>query len=117
MQTMHLNINTNILTKESDMVKHVLLFKLKEMNSPEEKMKIMEEIKSKLLNLKSLIPAILSIEVGINSNPKESYDIALISEHKDWDGLAEYRDDPNHVAVAQFIAQYREARACADFVF
>ena len=48
MQTMHLKINTNILKKESDMVKQELLLKLKERNYPEEKMKIMQEIKSKL---------------------------------------------------------------------
>ncbi|MEG1616474.1 MAG: Dabb family protein [Bacteroidales bacterium] len=99
------------------MIKHVLLFKLREMETPELKMEIMLEIKTRLEGLKAVIPAIHSIEVGINANPKESYDIALISEHQDWDALATYRDDPHHVAVAQFIAQYREERACADFVF
>ena len=99
------------------MIKHVLLFKLREMDSDAEKMSIMLEIKQKLEGLKAEIPAILSIEVGINQNPKETYDIALISTHADWDGLAAYRDDPKHVAVAQFIAQYRESRSCADFEF
>ena len=99
------------------MVKHVLLFKLRDMDSPEEKMRIMLEIKSKLEGLKELIPAILSIEVGINQNPKESFDIALITTHADWEGLSAYRDDPKHVAVAQFIGQYRESRSCADFEF
>ncbi|MGL4292930.1 MAG: Dabb family protein [Bacteroidales bacterium] len=99
------------------MIKHVLLFKLQEMNSPEEKMAIMVEIKQKLEALKDVIPAILSIEVGINANPKEEYDIALISTHADWDGLAKYRDDPKHVEVAQFIGKYRLSRSCADFEF
>ena len=87
------------------------------MDSQEEKMQIMLEIKSKLLALKDMIPAIKTIEVGINENPNESFDIALISEHENWDALKTYRDDPNHVAVAQFIGKYREERACADFVF
>lgn len=98
------------------MVKHVLIFKLKPMDSAEAKMEIMLEIKRKLEGLKALVPAILSIEVGINQNPKEEWDITLISEHADWDGLAAYRDDPHHVSVAQFIAQYRESRACVDFI-
>ena len=99
------------------MVKHVLLFKLKQMESADVKMQIMQEIKSKLLGLKEVVPAIESIEVGINENPNESFDIALVSTHKDWDALRSYRDDPNHVAVAKFIAGYREERACADFTF
>ncbi|MEG1585526.1 MAG: Dabb family protein [Bacteroidales bacterium] len=99
------------------MIKHVLLFKLREMESSKEKMCIMLEIKQKLEGLKEVVPAILSIEVGINENPKENYDIALISTHADWDGLAAYREDPHHVEVAQFIAKYREARSCVDFVF
>ena len=99
------------------MVKHVLLFKLREMNSPEKKMAIMKDIKSQLLALKDVVTAISKIDVGINQNPKENYDIALISEHKDWDALAEYRDHPAHQKVAKFIAEYREARSCADYEF
>ena len=87
------------------------------MESVETKKEIMELIKSKLLALKLMVPAIETIEVGINENPSESFDIALISTHKDWDALKEYRDDPNHVEVAKFIGQYREERACADFTF
>ena len=62
------------------MVKHVLLFKLKQMESAEVKMQIMQEIKSKLLGLKEVVPAIESIEVGINENPNESFDIAQIGK-------------------------------------
>ena len=87
------------------------------MNTAEEKMEIMQTIKNKLLALKETVPAILKIEVGINQNPKEDFDIALISEHADWNGLAEYRDHPDHQEVAKFIALYREARSCADYEF
>ena len=99
------------------MVKHVLLFKLRNIGSVEEKQNVMLQIKEKLEGLKEVIPAIKSIEVGLNQNPNESFDIALITTHDDWDGLAAYRDDPQHVAVAQFIGQYRESRSCADFEF
>lgn len=97
------------------MVKHVLLFKLRDMESQEQKQAIMVEIKNKLEGLKELVSAIHSIEVHLNQNPKETYDICLISEHLDWDALEAYRVNPHHVEVASFIAQYRESRACADF--
>lgn len=99
------------------MVKHVLLFKLRDFASAEEKQDIMQQIKEKLEGLQAVIPAIKSMEVGLNQNPNEVFDIALITTHEDWNGLAEYRDDPNHVAVAQFIGQYRDSRSCADFEF
>lgn len=109
-------IFTPIQYSES-MVKHVLLFKLRDMSTPAEKMEVMQEIKRRLEGLKETVPAIETIEVGINANPKEEFDIALVSTHADWDALAAYRDDPNHVEVARFIGQYREARSCADFEF
>lgn len=98
------------------MVRHVLLFKLKEME-PQEKAHIANEIKSRLLALKVTVSAIAKIEVGINQNPAEAFDIALVSEHKDWNALAEYRDHPDHQAVAKFIGQYREERSCVDYEF
>ena len=97
------------------MVKHVLLIKLRDMKTPEQKQAIMVEIKEKLMGLKALVPAIHSIDVRLNQNPRETYDICLISEHNDWDALEAYRVDPHHVEVANFIALYRESRACADF--
>ncbi len=98
------------------MVRHVLLFKLKEME-PKQKAEVANEIKSRLLALKDTVSAISKIEVGVNQNPAEAFDIALITEHKDWAELAEYRDHPDHVAVAKFIGQYRAERSCADYEF
>ena len=97
------------------MIKHVLLFKLREMESAQEKQAVMEEIKRRLESLTAVVPSIKSMEVGLNQNPREQFDIALITTHDDWDGLYAYRDHPAHVEVAQFIAQHRESRSCADF--
>ena len=99
------------------MVKHVVLFKLKEFNSAEEKTRKISQIKMGLLNLKMLIKELHSIEVGINENPKEQYDIALITTHHTMADLEAYAINPDHQAVAKIIREVMESRACVDFTF
>lgn len=97
------------------MIKHVLLFKLREMESAEAKQAVMQEIKRRLEGLVGVVPSIRSMEVGLNQNPRETFDIALTTTHDDWDGLFAYRDHPAHVEVAKFIGEHRESRSCADY--
>jgi hypothetical protein len=98
------------------MVKHVVLFKLKEFASEEERMRKLNQIKLGLLNLKSIIEELKSIEVGINQNPKEQFDIALTTTHDDMTGLEAYAVHPNHVAVGKIIREVLEQRSCVDYV-
>ena len=51
------------------MVKHNVLFKLKEFSSQEEKALKINEIKSRLEALINLVPQLKKIKVGININP------------------------------------------------
>ena len=60
------------------MIKHIVLFKFKEFSSSEEKNLKLNEIKTKLLNLKNLVSELQTIEVGINENCKEAFDIAYL---------------------------------------
>jgi len=97
------------------MVKHTVLFKLKEFSSKEEKVRKINQIKLGLLNLKTIIPELQSIEVGVNENPKEQYDIALTTTHYSMDDLQAYAVHPSHQAVAQIIREVLESRACVDY--
>lgn len=94
------------------MIKHAVLFRLKE---SKEKMDHCKKIKSGLLALKDTIPELMEIEVGINENPNEQFDISLITVFNSFDDLKTYNVHPAHVAVAKIIKPVVEQRACADF--
>ena len=99
------------------MIKHIVLFKLKDFEKKEEKDIKINQIRMGLLNLKNIIKEIESIEVGINENSKETYDLALISTHKSWEALAVYDQHPTHVAVKKIIKEVLDTRAAADIEY
>lgn len=99
------------------MVKHIVLFKFKAFASSSEKLAKVEEIKRALLGLKDKLDFLRSIEVGINANPNEQFDLALTTVFDSMDDLERYAKHPDHVAVAQMIGPLKEDRACVDFIF
>lgn len=99
------------------MIKHIVLFKLKEMESAEAKMSIMQEFKEALEALKEKISVLRFIEVGINCNPKEDFDIALTTEFNTMEDLAYYATHPDHVAAGKIISEVKIARSCVDYTF
>lgn len=99
------------------MVKHIVLFKLKNMDSQEEKLIIMNAFKSAIEALPSKISVIRKIEVGLNMNPAEAYDIALNSEFDTLEDVNFYSKHPDHVAAAGILADVKEGRACVDYEF
>lgn len=99
------------------MVKHIVLFKFKSFDSAEQKMQKLKYIQSELLNLKNIISEIDTMEVGLNGNPKEAFDLALISTHKSWEDLSIYDQHPDHVAVKKIIKEVLDVRSAADFEF
>jgi hypothetical protein len=100
------------------MVKHIVMWKLKESacgNTKEENAKI---IKEKLESLKDKIPGILKIEVGIDfSKTENSGDIVLYSEFNTKEDLENYKVHPDHVAVASFVVEAVSERRVVDYVF
>ena len=98
------------------MVKHRVLFKLKEFSSEEAKALKINEIKTRLEALINLVPTLKKINVGININPKEVFDICLVTEHDTLDDLSAYATHPEHVAVGAIIREVLESRACVDYI-
>ena len=62
------------------MVKHIVLFKLREELTQTEKENIMHCFKAAIEALPASIPFIRHIFVGLNMNPDEQWDICLDSE-------------------------------------
>ncbi len=97
------------------MVKHIVLFKLKNTVSPEEKLCAMNSFKSAIEALPSKISVIRKIEVGLNTNPAETYDIALYSEFDSLEDVNFYAKHPDHIAAGKILADLKESRACTDY--
>ncbi len=94
------------------MIKHIVLFKFKE--DTDEKTDF-SSIKESLENLTQFIPELKKIEVGLNSNPNEKYDLALTTEFDNWESLKIYAEHPEHLKVGAVIRKTLELRACVDY--
>ena len=97
------------------MIKHVVLFQLKDEMAEAEKLQVMKAFKEGILALPAQIPCIKHIEVGFNVNPDEKYEVALSSEFETLEDVNAYAVHPAHVAVAQIIIPHLKARACSDY--
>ena len=98
------------------MVKHVILWKLKEY-SDEEKINIKAEIKENLEALMGKIPGLLDIKVHIDGLlPTSNADFMLDSTFESAEALKNYAVHPEHVAVADGkVRPFVESRSCIDF--
>lgn len=97
------------------MVRHIVLFRLKESLSQAEKRDIAVRFKTAIEALPEVIGFIGKIEVGLNINENEKFDIALYSEFKTLDDVKAYSAHPSHVAAAGILAGHVDERACVDF--
>lgn len=97
------------------MVKHIVLFKLKDEVSADEKLAVMNDFKAAIEALPAKIPVIRKIEVGLNMNPGETWNIALYSEFDTLDDVRVYAVHPDHVAAGKLLATVKESRACVDY--
>ena len=98
------------------MVKHVILWQLKEEFSPEEKERIKAEIKAGLEGLAGQIPGLLEIHVNTNGLPSSNADLMLDSSFDSEESLKVYATHPKHVAVADgSVRPYTASRVCLDY--
>lgn len=97
------------------MVKHIVLFKLKSEVSEAEKLAAMTSFKEAIEALPAKIPVIRKIEVGLNMNPNETWQIALYSEFDSLEDIQFYAAHPEHVAAGKILANVKESRACVDY--
>jgi hypothetical protein len=98
------------------MVRHIVMFKLKEFASPDEKQAKMSEIKNALESLADKIDILRFIQVDFNINPLEAWDLILTTELDSLDDIRTYANHPEHVAVSKdIIAPVKADRACIDY--
>jgi len=97
------------------MVKHIVTFKLT--GTPQERLEVATRFRNALMALPSQIDVLESIEVGINVNPAETWDVVLTAVVPAMADVAVYANHPAHVAAAGLLAGHKEARACVDYEF
>lgn len=98
------------------MVKHIILWTLKEM--PEaERDSVKAEIKSGLEGLKEKIPGLLEIKVVTEGRLESSTaDLMLDSTFESFNALKGYSKHPEHVKIAdEKVRPFTASRICLDF--
>lgn len=100
------------------MIRHIVMFKLKEFATPVDKQAKMQEIKTGLEALIDKIDVLRMIRVDFNVNPAETWDIILTTELDTLEDVSTYANHPEHVAVAKgIIGPVKADRACVDYEY
>lgn len=98
------------------MVKHVILWTLKDEFSEDEKANIKAGIKKGLESLKGKIPGLVEIKVNINGLSSSNADLMLDSLFENEEALKGYAVHPEHVKVADGkVRPYTKLRSCLDY--
>ncbi len=97
------------------MVKHIVSFKLS--GTDAQRLETARRFKDALMALPEQISVLESMEVGINENPSEDWDVVLTAIVPTMADVEVYAKHPAHVAAAAIIAPQKQARACVDYQF
>lgn len=99
------------------MLKHIVMWKLKEHANGKTKKENALLLKEKLENLVGEIDELRSLEVGINVIETEaSYDLVLTTTFDNEADLKSYATNPKHVLVSEFCSSIRESRVVVDYL-
>ncbi len=98
------------------MVKHIILWQLKDELSAEEKAVVKAGIKEGLEGLIGKIPGLTEIKVQTEGLASSNAEVMLDSTFVDEEALKGYAGHPEHVAVADGkVRPYTKTRLCLDF--
>lgn len=98
------------------MVKHIILWKLKDEFSDEEKNEIRKGIKQSLEGLKGIIPGLIEIHVQADFLPTSNADVMLDSTFESFEALKNYAVHPAHQEAANTkVRPFTASRMCMDF--
>ncbi|MBP0599395.1 Dabb family protein [Herbaspirillum sp. LeCh32-8] len=98
------------------MIKHIVMWKLKDQAEGNDKAANIAKMKALLDSCANVVPGILKFEAVVAQPGLEAtYDVVLYSEFESRAALDAYQDHPDHVAIKPFIGAVREARQCMDY--
>jgi hypothetical protein len=95
------------------MIKHIILWKLKEEYNTQ---KIKLEIKEGIENLLGVVPGLVEIKVQTERLDSSNADVMLYSVFESVEALKGYAIHPEHVKVADTkVRPFTEMRLCMDY--
>lgn len=99
------------------MVKHIVMWKLKDFAEGGTKSENARKIKEGLEALRGVIGEIRELEVGINFEKSDmAYDLVLYSAFDNERDLDIYQNHPEHLKVGAFIGKVKENRIVVDYL-
>ena len=98
------------------MVKHVILWQLKDEFSEDEKKKIKEDMVVALKGLVGKVPGLLEVNVQVEGLASSNAEILLGTTLTDEEALKGYAVHPDHVEVADvYVRPFTKNRLCMDY--
>lgn len=100
------------------MLKHVVLWKLKQKANGQSKEENARELKRQLENLNGKIPGLMKIELGINrleNTADDNADVILYSEFENQRALETYINHPEHKKIIPFARSIWDERRVIDY--
>ncbi len=100
------------------MIKHIVMFKLKESNGKSEYENAVEA-KERFNDVIANVSELKAGEIVINSKdaPQDNYTISLICDFESIEDLNAYQVHPAHKKFGAFIAEIKTERACIDYEY
>ena len=98
------------------MVKHIVMWKLKDFAEGKSREENIQYIKSMLEALPDIIKEIKFIEVGANIHDDKTYDAILYSEFDTVEDLGVYQNHPEHKKISEYVGKVREGRIVGDYI-
>jgi len=98
------------------MIKHIVMWKLKESANGLDRAGNARAIKEKLEGLRGRIPGLLELEVGIDFSAGEgSCDVVLCAALASRQALKDYQAHPEHQAILPFVREAAAERRLVDY--
>lgn len=100
------------------MIKHLVLWKLKDKALGRSKSENALLLKQRLENLNGIIPGMHLLEIGItinNTDSDDEVDVVLYSEFENIEALEAYYPHPEHVKIKEFVQAIRSERRVIDY--
>lgn len=101
------------------MIKHMCMFKMKETANGKSGYENALAMAEYLKGFEEKVESLKKFEVKVNSKdaPESNYELVLICDFDDIDGLNAYQVHPEHVALGKVLSELRELRACIDYEY
>jgi len=99
------------------MLRHVILWTLKDTLSASEKKSTKKAAKEQLEGLLGRVPSLRGISVNVAPLPTSNCDMMLVASFDNARGLEDYSKHEAHVEVANtYVRPYVETRVCFDYI-